>query len=69
MTAALSCGGKRAFFRPRRGDHSNERGNAMNTIIHAACINGMTELPSASVDIVLTDPPIVSTTARVTAAP
>jgi len=29
----------------------------MNTIIHADCIKGMTDLQSASVDFVLTDPP------------
>jgi DNA modification methylase len=29
----------------------------MNTIIHADCIKGMTELQSDSVDFVLTDPP------------
>src|ERR1035438_101211 len=29
MTAALSCAGRRALFRPRRGGHSNQRGITM----------------------------------------
>jgi DNA modification methylase len=39
-----------------------------NTIIHADCLTALPQLPSESVDFILTDPPYVHRTAHMMAA-